>query len=89
MRAYKASVVRSPVTATAWDSREPQLVACTGGSRVYLWSPAGASCVHVPLPGFHVHGAVFNAAASQQPVLLLNSKDAYCCAYMTSVGSVE
>ena len=84
LRAMRTSVVRSPVTATAWDTRAPRLVACTGGSRVYLWSPAGASCVHVPLPDFDVHGAVFSAAASQQPIMLLTSKDAYCCAYMTT-----
>ena len=74
----------SPVTATAWDTREPRLVACTAGSRVYLWSPAGASCVHVPLPGFHAHGAAFNGATAPQPTLLLSSRDAYCCAYVTA-----
>jgi len=44
----------SPVRAFQWDPQQPRLALCTGGSRVYLWSPAG--CVSVQVPGEGEHG---------------------------------
>lgn len=39
----------SPVRSFQWDPQQPRLAICTGGSKVYLWSPAG--CVSVQVPG--------------------------------------
>lgn len=39
----------APVRAFQWDPQQPRLAICTGGSKVYLWSPAG--CVSVQVPG--------------------------------------
>ena len=44
----------SPVKAVEWAPQGHSLAICTGSPRVYLWSPGGASVVHVPLPGFKV-----------------------------------
>ncbi len=53
---------------------------CTGRGRVFLWSPAGASVVHVPLRGFQaIHVAWSNAGTS----FVLCDRDAFCCAYLT------
>lgn len=38
-----------------------RLLVCTGSSKVYLWSQEGASCVHVPITGFHARAASWNA----------------------------
>lgn len=37
------------VRAFQWGPQQPRLAICTGGSKVYLWSPAG--CVSVQVPG--------------------------------------
>lgn len=39
----------SPVRSFQWDPQQPRLAICTGGNKVYLWSPAG--CVSVQVPG--------------------------------------
>ncbi|GAB5574475.1 WD repeat-containing protein WRAP73 isoform X1 [Prionailurus iriomotensis] len=39
----------SPVRSFQWDPQQPRLAICTGGGKVYLWSPAG--CVSVQVPG--------------------------------------
>lgn len=48
----------SPVRSFQWDPRQPRLAICTGGSKVYLWSPAGCVSVQVPGEGKHkpAHG---------------------------------
>ena len=43
-----------PVRTFQWDPQQPRLAICTGGSKVYLWSPAG--CVSVQVPGEGEHG---------------------------------
>lgn len=42
------------VRAFQWGPQQPRLAICTGGSKVYLWSPAG--CVSVQVPGEGEHG---------------------------------
>lgn len=44
-----------PVRSFHWDPQQPRLAICTGGSKVYLWSPAG--CVSVQVPGEGEHHA--------------------------------
>lgn len=43
----------SPVRSFQWDPQQPRLAICTGGSKVYLWSPAGCVSVQVPGEGEH------------------------------------
>lgn len=44
----------SPVRSFQWDPQQPRLAICTGGSKVYLWSPAGCVSVQVPGEGEHI-----------------------------------
>lgn len=55
------------------------LAMCTAAERVYLWSPAGASVVHIPLQGFRACGVRW---APDGASLVLNDKEAFCCAYL-------
>lgn len=43
----------SPVRSFQWDPQQPRLAICTGGGRLYLWSPAGCAAVQVPGEGEH------------------------------------
>lgn len=74
-----ALVLRTPVMALVWDPNESRLAVVTGGSCLYLWTPRGASCVHLPLPGFRACGAAFSSIGT----LLLTGRDRYCCAYIS------
>ena len=45
-------VQRDPITQAKWTPREgARLALCTGGTKVYLWSPRGCSCVDIPSAG--------------------------------------
>jgi hypothetical protein len=57
------------------------LAAVAGGGRLYLWSPAGASVVHVPLPGFAAGGAAWAAGGG---AVALHGKDAFCLGYLSA-----
>jgi hypothetical protein len=59
-----------------------KLVVSTGGSKMYLWTPEGASCVHVPIQDFHVISAQL---ASDGDSLILADKDKFCCSYLTKL----
>lgn len=69
----------SKVTDIAWDPKQSRLLMCTGSSIVYLWSPDGASCVHVPLSGFEACSSAWSPDGCS---MILSDKDAYCCAYL-------
>lgn len=56
-----------------------RLAVCSGGSKVYLWTPEGASVVHIPLPGFRASFLRWHPAGAS---LLLSDRDAACCAYL-------
>ena len=64
-----------------WDPKQSRLLVCTGSSIVFLWSPEGASCIHVPLQDFEACSAQWSSDGSK---LLLSDRDAYCCAYWTT-----
>ncbi|GBF93064.1 hypothetical protein Rsub_05675 [Raphidocelis subcapitata] len=51
----------------------------TGGDRLYLWSPAGASVVHVPVPGFAARGLAWAPGGG---AVALHGKDAFCIGYV-------
>ncbi|KAG2439894.1 hypothetical protein HYH02_010524 [Chlamydomonas schloesseri] len=71
----------APVTDLAWGPRGHTLAVATGTTRVYLWTPAGASIIHIPLPNFQAFGCAWNNTAT---TLLLRGPEAFCCAYLTA-----
>ena len=44
-----------------------------------MWTPAGASIVHVPLANFAAQGAAWSATGS---CFVLHDREAFCCAYL-------
>uniref|UniRef100_A0A9L0RTV6 WD repeat containing, antisense to TP73 n=1 Tax=Equus caballus TaxID=9796 RepID=A0A9L0RTV6_HORSE len=78
----------SPVRSFQWDPQQPRLAICTGGSKVYLWSPAG--CVSVQVPGegdFQVLSLCWHLNGDS---LALLSKDHFCLCFLeTEAGSVQ
>jgi hypothetical protein len=80
------STVRSMDWAPAADAASssnssggPTLAVCTGSSRVYLWSPAGASIVHIPLQGLNAGSVRWGPGGG---TFLLADREAFCCAYV-------
>ncbi|KAI8472330.1 MAG: WD40-repeat-containing domain protein [Monoraphidium minutum] len=71
----------APVRGAAWSPDGGALAAVTGGGRLYLWSPSGASVVHIPLPGFQACGVAW---AQGGGALVLSDRDAFCCGYVGS-----
>lgn len=69
------------VLSFAWDVEGHRLAVCTGSTRIYLWSPEGASCVHVPLPSFQAHDVAWNPGGGS---FVLTDKDIFCCAFLSS-----
>ena len=66
------------VRAMQWCPTSNRLVVCTGDSKLYLWTPDGASCVHIPLPGFRASGLCWHPDGAS---LVLTSRNEFCCAY--------
>uniref|UniRef100_A0A452U1M0 WD repeat containing, antisense to TP73 n=1 Tax=Ursus maritimus TaxID=29073 RepID=A0A452U1M0_URSMA len=70
----------SPVRFFQWDPQQPRLAICTGGGKVYLWSPAG--CVSVQVPGegdFQVLSLCWHFSGDS---LALLSKDHFCLCFL-------
>ena len=67
-----------PVRAAAWCPASHRLVLCTGEAKLYLWTPDGASCVHIPLPGFRASGAAWHPDGTS---LVLTGRDSFCVAF--------
>ena len=68
----------APVRSCHWNPERTQLVIATGSNKVFLWSPDGASCVHVPVPAFNVNFAHWSPLGN---TLLLADREYFCCAY--------
>ena len=47
--------------------------------KLYLWTPDGASCVHIPLPDFRAGGVCWHPDGKS---LVLSSKSSFCCAWL-------
>ncbi|BDA42493.1 probable POC1 centriolar protein homolog A at N-terminal half [Coccomyxa sp. Obi] len=62
----------------AWNPRSAQLAIVCATSRIFLWSPAGASCMHIPLPAFAALDVRWNRDGAS---LLVADRDRFCCAY--------
>ncbi|XP_004607262.1 WD repeat-containing protein WRAP73 [Sorex araneus] len=74
----------APVRSFLWDPRQPRLAVCTGGARVYLWSPAG--CVSVQVPGegdFQVLSMCWHPSGDS---LALLGKDHFCLCFLEHEG---
>jgi WD40 repeat protein len=69
------------VLSMAWSVEGHRLIICTASTRVFLWSPDGASCIHVPLPSFQAHSVQWSPGGGS---FVLTDKDAFCCAFLTS-----
>jgi WD40 repeat protein len=66
------------VRAVQWCPTSNRLVICTGDSKLFLWTPEGASCVHIPLPGFRATGLCWHPDGSS---IVLTSREEFCCSY--------
>ncbi|XP_059944834.1 WD repeat-containing protein WRAP73 isoform X2 [Mesoplodon densirostris] len=76
----------SAVRCFQWDPRQARLAICTGGSKVYLWSPAG--CVSVQVPGegdFQVLSLCWHLSGDS---LALLSKDHFCLCFLETEQGV-
>uniref|UniRef100_A0A8C9M774 WD repeat containing, antisense to TP73 n=1 Tax=Panthera tigris altaica TaxID=74533 RepID=A0A8C9M774_PANTA len=76
----------SPVRSFQWDPQQPRLAICTGGGKVYLWSPAG--CVSVQVPGegdFQVLSLCWHLNGDS---LALLSKDHFCLCFLETEDGV-
>ncbi|XP_037002847.2 WD repeat-containing protein WRAP73 isoform X3 [Artibeus jamaicensis] len=69
-----------PVRAFQWDPQQPRLAICTGGSKMYLWSPAG--CVSVQVPGEGDFQVLSLCWHSNGDSLALLSKDHFCLCFL-------
>ncbi|XP_025712915.1 WD repeat-containing protein WRAP73 isoform X2 [Callorhinus ursinus] len=70
----------SPVRSFQWDPQQPRLAICTGGSKVYLWSPAGCLSVQVPGEGdFQVLSLCWHFSGDSMALL---SKDHFCLCFL-------
>lgn len=58
----------------------PRLAVATGSTKVYLWTPEGASCVHIPLPSFRAFNMRWHPNGTS---IILADRTAICCAYLT------
>lgn len=70
---------KDPIKSLHWDPVHVRLALCTGGSRIFLWSPEGSSCVHIPLPGFRCSTVHWNPTGT---AFVLTDRDTFCCAFL-------
>lgn len=70
---------KDPVKALDWDPVHCRLALCTGTAKIFMWAPEGASCVHVPLPGFLAASVRWNPTGT---AFVLSDRDTFCCAFL-------
>ncbi|KAH7353037.1 hypothetical protein KP509_19G076200 [Ceratopteris richardii] len=75
-------IQKGVIRAAAWDPVYPRVALCTGSSQLYMWTPAGACCVKVPLPQFNVLDLKWNFDGT---CLLLKDKDSFCCTFVPTL----
>lgn len=83
MKLVAVLIHQHPVRTVEWEPESENLAVCCGTSRVYMWSPAGASVVHVPLEHFQASGVKWSLAGSG---FLLTDSDSFCVGYLTNDG---
>ncbi|CAD7696703.1 unnamed protein product [Ostreobium quekettii] len=74
-------VHKNPVQGADWDLRSETLAICCGSTRLYLWSPSGASVVHIPLPALQASGIRWQKSGEG---FILTDVDAFCIGYLTN-----
>ncbi len=57
------------------------LAAVAASGKVHLWTPAGASIVHIPLKNFSARKIVWNPRGGS---LCLLDREAFCCAFVAA-----
>eukprot|EP00899_Mesostigma_viride_P019511 jgi/Mesvir1/27561/Mv07311-RA.1 len=72
-------VQAEPIKSAQWDPRQPCIAVCCGGPRVFVWTPEGASCVHIPLGRFNAHSLKWNPSGA---AFLLADRQSFCCAFL-------
>ncbi|KAJ7547562.1 hypothetical protein O6H91_08G092100 [Diphasiastrum complanatum] len=77
---------KETVRMAAWDPVYPRLALCTGSSHLYMWTPAGACCVTVPLPQFAVSDLKWNLDGTS---LLLKDREAFCCTFVPMLSELD
>ncbi len=68
----------SSILSISWDPVHLRLALCTGSTKIFLWSPAGASCVHLPIPNFAAHTLTWSPDGAS---MVLADRDSFCVAY--------
>lgn len=68
-----------PVTSFGWDPTAHRLAVATGDSRVYVWTPEGASFVEIPLPNFVANEVAWSPAGGE---FVLADRDTFCCSFI-------
>ena len=72
-------VHQSAVRNAEWDPTKPRVAFCTGNDMLYMWSPAGASCVQIPAENFCVQNLRWNPNGDS---LVLIDKDKFCVCFI-------
>ncbi|GMH33685.1 hypothetical protein BSKO_01519 [Bryopsis sp. KO-2023] len=62
-----------------WEPESENLAVCCGTSRVYMWSPAGASVVHIPLDNFQAVGIKWSHSGSG---FVMTDAESFCVGYI-------
>lgn len=69
------------VRAAEWDPCGNRLALTTGSNKLYVWTPEGASVVHLPLSGFHASVLAWQPGGG---CVLVRGRESFCCAYPAS-----
>eukprot|EP00195_Chlamydomonas_chlamydogama_P006395 CAMPEP_0202899000 /NCGR_PEP_ID=MMETSP1392-20130828/7362_1 /ASSEMBLY_ACC=CAM_ASM_000868 /TAXON_ID=225041 /ORGANISM="Chlamydomonas chlamydogama, Strain SAG 11-48b" /LENGTH=368 /DNA_ID=CAMNT_0049585083 /DNA_START=375 /DNA_END=1481 /DNA_ORIENTATION=- len=85
MRAMELGAVlmhQGHVKDMSWAPQGHSLTIVGGNSKVYMWSPSGASIVHIPLRNFQAHSIKWGPGGSS---FVLQDHDLFCTAYLAGL----
>ncbi|KAF5832905.1 hypothetical protein DUNSADRAFT_11055 [Dunaliella salina] len=68
----------SSIADAKWAPNSCTLAMVAGNGRIYMWTPAGASIIHIPLKNFAARSLVWSPTGQN---FTLTDSDAFCCAY--------
>eukprot|EP00658_Telonema_sp_P-2_P037077 TRINITY_DN26701_c0_g1_i2.p1 TRINITY_DN26701_c0_g1~~TRINITY_DN26701_c0_g1_i2.p1 ORF type:complete len:427 (-),score=83.10 TRINITY_DN26701_c0_g1_i2:209-1489(-) len=76
-------VQRDNIAQVKWaPNGDAKLALCTGGNKLFLWSPRGCSCVDIPNPGAEVNAVAWSACGRY---LMAHGSRSMCVCYMATV----
>lgn len=81
-RLASVMIQRQSVKFMKWEPEHDVLAVCCGNSRIYLWSPDGASVVHIPFTKFQSMKIGWNERGSS---LVLADNTTFCIGYLLDV----